>query len=150
MTPVDRARRARTRLATEGEAWLASASADGDAHLIPLSYHWDGEGMLFATDERSVTVRNARRGGRLRASLASTDDVVIVEGVAEFVDPARDAGALAGFVARHGWDPRREGSPSAVFRLRPRRAQAWRTEGENATRDVMVDGRWLDDGAGTA
>ena len=49
----ERARNARRLLATEEEAWVASASADGDAYMIPLSYLWDGVAMLFATPTSS-------------------------------------------------------------------------------------------------
>jgi hypothetical protein len=147
-----RAAHARELLAAENDAWLASASEAGEPYLIPLSYAWDGEGMVFSTVGRSVTVRNLRRNRFTRASLPSTRDVVIVDGEIAFFDPATETAAVERFAAHVGWDPRLEPNAEqyAWFRLRPVRVQAWKTAADLPTREVMRDGRWLDGGAGDA
>ena len=45
------------------DVWVATASADGQAHLVPLSLCWTGERAVIATDPGSVTVRNLERAG---------------------------------------------------------------------------------------
>ena len=37
------------RLRGDVDLWVASASADGEAYLVPLSYHWDGSTLTIAT-----------------------------------------------------------------------------------------------------
>jgi nitroimidazol reductase NimA-like FMN-containing flavoprotein (pyridoxamine 5'-phosphate oxidase superfamily) len=39
------------------DLWVASASEDGHAYLIPLSYYWDGAALTIATPRRSRTAR---------------------------------------------------------------------------------------------
>ena len=38
----------------EKDVWVASASASGDAYLIPLSYYWDGARLTVATPKGSL------------------------------------------------------------------------------------------------
>lgn len=146
----ERAAHARALLQSEEDAWLASASADGMPYLVPLSFYWDGQSMVFATVEKSVTVRNLRRNPRTRAGLPNTRDVVLVEGEVSFIDAAAEQATIEAFAARLKWDPRQEPQPYVYFRLRPVRVQAWQTAADLATRDAMRDGRWLDEGAGGA
>ena len=56
------------------DAWVASASTDGEAHLVPLSYAWDGTHLILATDETAMTTRNIRSSGaaRLRSAPRET------------------------------------------------------------------------------
>jgi hypothetical protein len=129
-------------LANEEDAWVASASAAGDAHLIPLSFHWDGARLVFATLERSVTTRNLRRAGRARVALPSTRDVVIVDGPVDFVASDADPAMVDAFAARLRWDPRQEPEPYVFFRLTPDRIQTWRDVAELSGRTVMTDGVW--------
>ena len=68
------------RLRTDVDLWVASASEDGHAYLVPLSYLWDGSALLIATPRASRTARNLTRTGWARVALGVTRDVVIVEG----------------------------------------------------------------------
>ncbi len=68
------------KLETEVDIWVASASATGDAYLIPLSFYWDGVSLIVATPEQSRTARNLRRSGWARMALGPTRDVVVLEG----------------------------------------------------------------------
>ena len=131
------------KLETEVDIWVASASATGDAYLIPLSFYWDGVSLIVATPEQSRTARNLRRSGWARMALGPTRDVVVLEGpVVEMKVDANEALADAHSQAA-GFDAR-EGPDEYVFiRLTPSRIQAWRNPAELADRDVMRDGRWL-------
>jgi hypothetical protein len=128
------------RLAHDVDLWVASASADGKPHLIPLSFDWDGEAILLATSAKSPTGRNLARG-TTRLGLGDVRDVTMIDGDVEALD---EVSAEQGdqFAQRSGFDPRQ--SPGfRWFRVTPRRIQAWREENELADRDLMRDGRWL-------
>ncbi len=132
------------KLRTEVDCWVASASGDGAAHLIPLSFHWDGARLTVATPRASITARNLRRAAVARMALGPTRDVVILEGTLEFVAATEASENVAGvFAAKTGFDPRKLDRRYVYIRLAPRRIQAWREANELSGRDVMVDGRWL-------
>ena len=44
--------------ANHADVWVASASAGGSAHLVPLSFAWDGSDVIIALKESSPTARN--------------------------------------------------------------------------------------------
>ena len=129
-------------LGTEKDIWVASASAAGDAYLIPVSFYWDGERLTVATPKRSRTARNLRRAGVARMALEPTRDVVIIEGTLEFIETDANDELAAAHAEAAGFDARRSGK-NVYIRLTPRKVQAWRTTEELAGRDVMIDGRWL-------
>ncbi|UVS80394.1 pyridoxamine 5'-phosphate oxidase family protein [Actinokineospora sp. UTMC 2448] len=142
-TLAERVRDTRARLETDVDLWVASAGQPGGVHLIPLSFLWDGTSILISTPRASVTGRNLLADGRVRLSLGTTRDVVIVEGTAEpIAEPDRETGDA--FAARTGFDPRELATPYQYFRIHPRRVQAWREENELRGRLLMRDGRWLD------
>ncbi len=141
---AERAAHARHLLATEIDAWVASASADADAHLIPLSFLWDGRSMVLSTPVRSRTARDLLRAGRGRAALPNPRDVVILVGAIEAIDPDREPEAIDAFARFHEWDPRLESTEFAFIRLIPDSVQAWSVESEIPTRIVMRHGRWAD------
>jgi hypothetical protein len=130
----------RGRLESDVDAWISSADAAGDAYLLPLSFLWDGAGVVIATPGSSVTGRNLSRGGRVRVGVGQLRDVTMIDGTAEPVhdDPTKDA-----FAARHSWDPREEDSDYAFFRVVPDRMQAWREVNELTGRTLMRGGDWL-------
>jgi Pyridoxamine 5'-phosphate oxidase len=128
------------RLDSEVDAWIATADTAGDGYLLPLSFFWDGTGVVVSTPRSSVTGRNLSRGGKVRVGLGAVRDVTMIDGTAELVedDQAKDA-----FAAKHGWDPRQESADYAFFRIVPDRVQAWREVNELPGRTLMRDGRWL-------
>ncbi|MGH1505838.1 MAG: pyridoxamine 5'-phosphate oxidase family protein, partial [Acidimicrobiales bacterium] len=78
------------RLGHDDNVWLSTASADGVAHLVPLSLAWiDGE-MVLATPASTPTARNAATTGRGRAALDDAEDVVTIAGTVD-VEPVADA-----------------------------------------------------------
>ncbi|MFH8369499.1 pyridoxamine 5'-phosphate oxidase family protein [Streptomyces sp. NPDC018031] len=140
----ERLRDTRTRLESDVDLWVATSGASDGAHLVPLSFLWDGTAILISTPRASITGRNLLADGRVRLSLGPTRDVVIVDGTAEPVDIA-DLGPETGdaFAARTGFDPRELDGRYQYFSIRPRRIQAWREANELRGRDLMRDGRWL-------
>jgi nitroimidazol reductase NimA-like FMN-containing flavoprotein (pyridoxamine 5'-phosphate oxidase superfamily) len=128
------------RLAGDVDAWIATADADGNGYLLPLSFLWDGSGVVVSTLSTSVTARNLARGGRVRVGLGELRDVTLIDGTAE---PVRDEQTKNAFAAKHSWDPRRESDDYAWFRIVPSRLQTWREVNELAGRTLMRDGGWL-------
>lgn len=130
----------------ERTCWLAVSRADGSAHLIPLTYCWDGERIIVATRRRSVTVAGVERGVRVRLSLPSTSDVVIVEATGEVVPvPQIEASIDRLFRLVAGFDPAREDDYVYIV-FRPLRVLAWRDEAELPTREIMQGGVWRREG----
>jgi hypothetical protein len=104
---------------------VASASADGAPHLVPLSFDWDGEALL------------------VRLGLGHTRDVSMIKGKVEVLEIdalPQERGDRS--VARTGFDPRSLATPYRWFRISPRRIQAWRVN-EMPDREMMGDGGWL-------
>lgn len=133
-------------LATEVDAWVASASATGDAHLVPLSFVWDGACLTLATPAHSRTARNLRRAGIARVALGPTRDVVVIAGPVAVLSRDECDPALAdAHATRTGFDPRTEPEEYLYLRLTPRTIQAWREADELPGRTVMRDGVWLID-----
>jgi len=129
-----------TRLASDVDAWIATADAAGSGYLLPLSFLWDGAGLIVATPSSSVTGRNLSRGGRVRVGVGELRDVTMIDGTAE---PMRDERVKDEFAAKHRWDPRKEPGDYAFFRIVPDRVQAWREVNELPGRTLMRDGNWL-------
>jgi hypothetical protein len=128
------------RLASDVDAWIATADPSGQAYLLPLSFLWDGTGLVVATPLASVTGRNLSRGEPVRAGVGELRDVTMIDGIPEVV---ADEAVKDAFAARHGWDPRREAGEYGFFRIVPRRVQAWREVNELDGRTLMRDGAWL-------
>lgn len=139
---AERRRDTEHRLTHDVDVWVASASLDGEPHLVPLSFDWDGEAMVLATPSASPTGRNLTASGRARLALGPTRDVVVIEATVTFTD---DVPVAVGdrFAERTGFDPRTLSTTYRWFRVQPRRIQSWREENELAGRELMRDGRWL-------
>jgi Pyridoxamine 5'-phosphate oxidase len=135
---------ARSALADGVDAWVATSSSDGRAHLVPLSFCFDDGVVLAATPATSATARNVAGTGRARLGLGELRDVVMVDADARAVPwSAAEPARTAAFVEARGWDPGTEDAPFALLELRPRRIQVWRTVEELDGRDVMRRGAWL-------
>ena len=130
--------------AHNGDCWVASADDDG-AHLVPLSYAWDGQHLVLAIDPSSRTALNIIGSGRSRVALGHTRDVVMIDAVLVRTVPLDEAGSLADLYAgQTDWDPRAGGGwPFTFVLLRPERVQVWREADEIAGRTVMRNGDWL-------
>jgi hypothetical protein len=123
--------------------WVATASAAGVPHLVPVSLAWVDERVVIAVEATSVTARNLTASGQARLAVGPTRDVVMIDALLEKeVDVAADDALGEAYVRQADWDPRR--SPGyAFFVLRPVRVQAWREVNEIPGRELMRDGRWL-------
>ncbi|MGW6022661.1 pyridoxamine 5'-phosphate oxidase family protein [Streptomyces sp. NPDC055099] len=132
------------RLTHDVDAWVATADAAGGApYLVPLSFHWDGESLLVATPDASVTGRNLRATGKARVGVGPTRDVVIIEGtVRALAEDELTPEDRATFAERTGFDPSKLDTLYTYFRITPQRLQAWREADEIQGRELMRGGRW--------
>ena len=143
-TGAQRRRDVEQRLAQDVDLWVASCSADGAPYLVPLSFDWDGEALLLATPTASATGRNLAATRSVRLALGHTRDVVMIDGVVQFLEISSLPADLADrFAARAGFDPRLLATPYRWYRISPRHIQAWREVDELAGRELMQGGRWL-------
>ena len=124
------------------DVWVATASAAGKPHLVPLSLAWVDERVVIAVERSSVTARNLTASGEARLAVGPTRDVVMLDAVLErAVDVAADDSLGSAYVAQADWDPRR--APGYLFLvLRPVRVQAWREVNEIPGRTLMRGGTW--------
>ena len=128
------------RLATDIDAWVATAGDRDVPCMVPLSFLWDGRSLLLSTLDTNPTAKNLMANGRVRISLGETRDVVLIDGVATMCTPTEEEAAA--FAARAGFDPSKlERYP--YFRVRPVLIQAWREVNEFPGRDLMRDGEWI-------
>lgn len=142
-TAPERKQDALRRLEHDVDAWVATAG-DGGPYLVPLSYLWDGQTLLFATPAASPTIRNLRASGKARLGIGPTRDLVLIEGTAQLLedrDITREIGDA--FARKTGFDPRELTTPYVYFRIAPQRLQAWREANELPGRDLMRNGEWL-------
>jgi hypothetical protein len=63
-SPIWRRRDTERRLDQDVDVWMATASADGAPHLVPVSFDWDGESLLLA----APTMIDGDMGGGRRLS----------------------------------------------------------------------------------
>ena len=125
------------------DVWVATASAAGKPHLVPVSLAWVDERVVIAVERSSVTARNLTASGEARLAVGPTRDVVMIDAVLEqVVDLAADDALGEAYVRQADCDPR--GDEGYVFlTLRLVRVQAWREANEIAGRTIMRDGTWL-------
>ena len=102
---AQRVDQAKSLLQHEADAWIATASAQGEGHLVPLYLSWDGSSIILATEAGSATARNIAATGGARLPVGSTRDVVLIQASAIAVpcDEA-DESTCATFVSRTGWN----------------------------------------------
>jgi Pyridoxamine 5'-phosphate oxidase len=128
------------------DIWVATASADGAAHLVPLSYSWTGTQIVLSTDSTMATARNIVASRKARLGTGHTRDVVMIDAELEAVHPVGEApdDVADGFADQSDWDARTAGEPYVYLVLRPTRIQAWRESNEITGRTLMRDGVWLE------
>src|SRR5437773_12492302 len=65
-------------LRTQRHLWLSTAS-NGQPHLVPLAYVWDGRQLLCATKAGNRSARNLCASGTAKVAIGSAQDVVLIE-----------------------------------------------------------------------
>jgi hypothetical protein len=131
--------------APHADVWVATASSESEAHLVPLTLAWDGTRVIIAVEEGHATPRNIVATRRARLALGPTRDVVMIDATLERDVPVEQASQEIAerYAAQGDWDPRTARGGFLFLLLRPHRIQAWREANEIKGRTLMRDGAWL-------
>jgi nitroimidazol reductase NimA-like FMN-containing flavoprotein (pyridoxamine 5'-phosphate oxidase superfamily) len=113
-------------LAAAKNVWVATSSAAGRPHAMPVWGAWTGSEFMFSTSPASRKARNLYENPHAAIHLESGNQVVVIEGT---VHEVRDRPKLEAFLARYNpkyhWDFTAEQVSRGVFAVRPVRAFAW-------------------------
>ena len=134
---------AESRLNTDTALWLATGSQHGGTpQLLPVPFLWHDTSVILCAGASTLMARNLETTGYVRLALGDPLDVVIIDGIAEVLEPVADEVAAA-YVRKVGRDPRKDAEPQLWFAIRPQRVLAWRSAEEEADRTIFRDGAWL-------
>lgn len=107
--------------------WVATVRPDGRPHSMPVWGLWWNEALYFSSDPLSVKGQNLAANPRTVIHVESGDEAVVLEGVAERVVYDRSLTPLTDdYEAKYAFRPDFAAESSALYRLRPLVALAWR------------------------
>ena len=123
-------------LRSETVVWLSTVGLDGQPHVVPIWFSWDGEAVLIASKPGARKVANLRANPSVMLAVGEPDqdfDVGMVEGVAELPDTPAAAILPASHFAKYrrqmaavGLTPAEFAATySQVIRIRPTRFLPW-------------------------
>lgn len=116
-------------LAAARNYWVSTTRPDGRPHATPVWGVWLDETLYFGAGAGSVKVRNLAANPALLVHLESGDDVVILEGEAEWLaaaDPAFWQRIADDYAAKYdGFRPDPPTAQQPFIVLRPKRALGW-------------------------
>jgi hypothetical protein len=143
-SPEVRKQDALKRLDEDVDAWVSTSAADGTPYLMPLSFLWDGETLLFSTAASNPTSLNLQSNGLAHIALGHTRDVVLLTATAETLHAEDLADGVAdAFALKSGFDPRQATALYLYFRLTPTTLQSWQEANELPGRTLMKNSTWL-------
>ena len=123
-------------LEQEPVVWLSTVRPDGDPHLVPIWFWWDGEALLVFSKPNAQKVRNLRANPSVMLALGDAEDdfdIGLVEGRAELLDrptekvlPAAHLAKYADQLAAIGLTPTEYAATySQVIRIVPQGFLGW-------------------------
>ncbi|MGI9598793.1 MAG: pyridoxamine 5'-phosphate oxidase family protein [Acidimicrobiales bacterium] len=121
---------AQRRLERSRNFWLATASADGRPHAMPVWGIWlpEVDQFVFSCANGARKARNLRDNPRLVVTTEDSEEVVSVEGVAAEQRPADLPEVLERYAAKYESDPAKQATlvtflgRNTLFRVVPERA----------------------------
>ncbi len=126
----------RRALEREAVVWVSSIRPDGAPHVLPLWFHWDGDGILVFSKPHAQKVRNLRANPRAMVAVGEPGldfDVELIEAHAEFLAVPTARVLPPAFLDKYGPLLERAGIDRERFaevysqpiRLRPTRFLDW-------------------------
>jgi PPOX class probable F420-dependent enzyme len=116
-------------LAAARNYWVSTTRPDGRPHATPVWGVWLDGVLYFGAEAGSVKVRNLTANPALLVHLESGDDVVILEGEAEWLaaaDPALWTRIADDYAAKYdGFRPDPPTAQQPFIVLRPKKALGW-------------------------
>jgi nitroimidazol reductase NimA-like FMN-containing flavoprotein (pyridoxamine 5'-phosphate oxidase superfamily) len=134
------------RLRSMREIWVATAGADGP-DAVPVWFWWDGDCVYFSTKADSRKARNIDRQPRVVLHNGDGADPIIIKGLAERVEAADELDRVDRAYAQKYVAPDSGEKATVfimgdfVFRVRPRRLQAWSYANVSLRTDWAFDQR---------
>ena len=121
------------RLRASRNYWLSTVAPSGRPHARPVDGVWVEGALCFGGSDKALWVRNLTVNPAVSVQLPLDDDVVILEGTAQFVtDPEHPLGAASTAASRAKY-PQYFSDASPPFQpfwmLRPNTVYAWTLEG---------------------
>jgi hypothetical protein len=122
------------RLRAAPNYWLATVAPSGRPHARPVDGVWVAGALCFGGSDKALWVRNLTVNPALSAHLANNNDVVILEGTAEFItDEQHPLVGPSAAASREKYPQYFTDAAPAAFQpfwmLRPRTVYAWTLEG---------------------
>jgi hypothetical protein len=105
--------------------WVCTTRAAGRPHAMPVWGLWLEGRVVFSTDPSSTKARNFVARPEVVVHLESGDDVVVLEGRIEPMDPSLLPAFLDAYDAKYSFRPD-EAQTEGVYQLRAERVLAWR------------------------
>lgn len=116
-------------LAAARNYWISTTRPNGRPHATPVWGVWLDDVLYFGAEAGSVKVRNLAANPALVVHLESGDDVVILEGEAEWLaaaDPNLWERIASDYAAKYdGFRPDPPTSQQPFIVLRPKKALGW-------------------------
>jgi hypothetical protein len=136
------------RLEAARNYWIVTCDSRGRPHAVPVWAVWLEEALYFSTAPTTRTARNLAVNREASVHLESGDDVVILEGTAQFVRPLPPpiwAVIDDAMAAKYGYRPSSDGTgpEHGMFVLSPRVAFAWTAFPGDATRWTFPTNRFV-------
>jgi hypothetical protein len=117
------------RLRNAPNYWVVTVTPEGKPHARPVDGVWVAGALCFGGSPEARWVRNLAARPEVGVHLSSGDDIVILEGTAEFVKDAEDPLVAASTTASRAKYPQYGGSADDPFlpfwAFRPVVAYAW-------------------------
>lgn len=120
--------------------WVCTTRADGRPHAMPVWGLWLEGRIVFSTDPASLKARNFLVRPEIVVHLESGDEVVVLEGRVEAMDPALLPAFLDAYEAKYDYRPNEE-QTEGVYQVRPQRVLAWREQDFPASATRFGPGR---------
>ncbi|GER87487.1 hypothetical protein KDW_16490 [Dictyobacter vulcani] len=85
------------RLRQELIIWLGSVKSNGNPHLVPVWFLWDGNQIIILSQPGNQKIRNIQHNSHVTLALEAVndgDDIVMLDGEAKLVDTPLDEKTL--------------------------------------------------------
>ena len=97
-------RQAETALRDDPVVWLSSVQANGQPHVVPVWFHWDGERIVAFSKPRARKVDNLRDQPQVMLAVGAPGpdfEVELIEATAELPDSSASDVMPVGFGAKY-------------------------------------------------
>ena len=124
------------RLRQELIIWLGSVKSNGNPHLVPVWFLWDGHQIIILSQPGNQKIRNIQHNSHVTLALEAVndgDDIVMLDGEAKLVDTPLDEKTLQVYASKSaqklqsmGWSIETMSKDySQLITITPTRFKSW-------------------------